>query len=103
MAQAFEGVRIVDFTQVVAGPVATYQLGMLGAQVIKVEPVTGGDMARGLLDPTGFGHGEMAPAFIGVNHNKRSSPSISSVPRGVRPSSGSCAEPTCSSRTSSRG
>ena len=72
MTQAFEGVRVVDFTQVVAGPVATYQLGMLGAEVIKVEPVTGGDMARGLLDPTGFGHGEMAPAFIGINHNKRS-------------------------------
>ena len=72
MSQAFEGVRIVDFTQVVAGPVATYQLGMLGAEIIKVEPVTSGDMARGLLDPTGFGHGEMAPAFVGVNHNKRS-------------------------------
>ena len=72
MSQAFEGVRIVDFTQVVAGPVATYQLGMLGAGVIKVEPVAGGDIARGLLDFTDFGRGEMAPAFIGVNHNKRS-------------------------------
>ena len=72
MSQAFEGVRIVDFTQVVAGPVATYQLAMLGAEVVKVESTTGGDMARGLLDFTDFGGGEMAPAFIGVNHNKRS-------------------------------
>ena len=72
MGQAFEGVRIVDFTQVVAGPVATYQLGMLGAEVVKVEPAAGGDIARGLLDFTDFGRGEMAPAFIGVNHNKRS-------------------------------
>ena len=72
MSQAFEGVRIADFTQVVAGPVATYQLGMLGAEVIKVEAVAGGDIARGLLDFTDFGGGEMAPAFIGVNHNKRS-------------------------------
>ena len=72
MSQAYEGVRIVDFTQVVAGPVATYQLAMLGAEVVKVEPVAGGDIARGLLDFTDFGHGEMAPAFIGVNHNKRS-------------------------------
>ena len=72
MSQAFEGVRVVDFTQVVAGPVATYQLGLLGAEVIKVESVAGGDIARGLLDLAGFGRGEMAPAFIGVNHNKRS-------------------------------
>ena len=72
MSQAFEGVRVVDFTQVVAGPVATYQLGLLGAEVIKVEPIAGGDIARGLLDLAGFGRGEMAPAFIGVNHNKRS-------------------------------
>ena len=72
MSQAFEGIRIVDFTQVVAGPVATYQLAMLGAEVVKVEPVSGGDIARRLLDFTDFGHGEMAPAYIGVNHNKRS-------------------------------
>ena len=72
MSQAFEGVRVVDFTQVVAGPVATYQLALLGAEVVKVESPAGGDIARGMLDLTGFGRGEMAPAFIGVNHNKRS-------------------------------
>ena len=72
MSQAFEGIRVVDFTQVVAGPVATYQLGLLGAEVIKVESAAGGDIARGMLDIAGFGRGEMAPAFIGVNHNKRS-------------------------------
>lgn len=72
MSQAFEGTRVVDFTQVVAGPVATYQLGLLGAEVIKVESPAGGDIARGMLDIAGFGRGEMAPAFIGVNHNKRS-------------------------------
>ena len=72
MSQAFEGNRVVDFTQVVAGPVATYQLGLLGAEVIKVESPAGGDIARGMLDIAGFGGGEMAPAFIGVNHNKRS-------------------------------
>ena len=72
MSQAFEGTRVVDFTQVVAGPVATYQLGLLGAEVIKVESAAAGDIARGMLDIAGFGRGEMAPAFIGVNHNKRS-------------------------------
>ena len=72
MSQAFEGVRIVDFTQVVAGPVATCQLALLGAEVVKIEPPAGGDIARGMLDLTDFGGGELAPAFIGVNHNKRS-------------------------------
>ena len=72
MSQAFEGVRVADFTQVVAGPVATYQLGLLGAEVVKIESPAGGDIARGMLDLTGFGKGELAPAFIGVNHNKRS-------------------------------
>ena len=72
MSQAFEGVRVADFTQVVAGPVATYQLGLLGAEVVKIEPPAGGDIARGMLDLGDFGKGELAPAFIGVNHNKRS-------------------------------
>ena len=40
-ARAFSGIRIVDFTHVLSGPVATAQLAMQGAQVIKIEPREG--------------------------------------------------------------
>ena len=46
MTRPFEGVKILDFTQVLAGPYASYQLALLGADVIKIERREGEDMAR---------------------------------------------------------
>ena len=46
MTQAFEGIRIIDFSQVLAGPFASGQLAMLGADVIKVEQPGVGDQMR---------------------------------------------------------
>ena len=46
MTRPFEGVKILDFTQVLAGPYASYQLALLGADVIKVERREGEDMRR---------------------------------------------------------
>ena len=46
VTRPFEGVKILDFTQVLAGPYASYQLALLGADVIKVERREGEDMRR---------------------------------------------------------
>ena len=67
--QALTGVRILDFSQVLAGPFATQQLAQLGAQVIKIEQPVGGDMTRGLMSANSDG---MAPSFLSANLGKRS-------------------------------
>jgi len=67
----FEGVRILDFTQVLAGPYASYQLALLGAEVIKIERQGGEDMRRTPLSRE-WAERNMASAFVAVNGNKQS-------------------------------
>jgi crotonobetainyl-CoA:carnitine CoA-transferase CaiB-like acyl-CoA transferase len=67
----FAGVRILDFTQVLAGPYASYQLALLGADVIKIERRGGEDMRRTPLSRE-WAERNMAPSFIAVNGNKKS-------------------------------
>ena len=69
MPQAFEGIRIIDFTQVLAGPFAVMQLGLLGAEVIKIEHPIGGDQTRGLM--TNRENQGMSPSFLATNPNKK--------------------------------
>lgn len=69
---ALAGVRIIDLTSEIAGPYCTKLLADSGAEVIKVEPPTHGDIARH-LGP--FPHGEPSPEtsalFLHLNTNKR--------------------------------
>jgi crotonobetainyl-CoA:carnitine CoA-transferase CaiB-like acyl-CoA transferase len=67
----FAGVRILDFTQVLAGPYASYQLALLGADVVKIERRGGEDMRRTPLSRE-WAERNMASAFVAVNGNKRS-------------------------------
>lgn len=64
-----EGITILDLTVMTAGPVGTMLLGDFGADVIKVEEVSQGDLARGL--GTHFVNGESVQ-FLSQNRNKRS-------------------------------
>jgi crotonobetainyl-CoA:carnitine CoA-transferase CaiB-like acyl-CoA transferase len=66
-AGPLEGVRVLDLTTMIAGPVATMMLADQGADVIKVE-TTGGDLMRRLAK----GRNGMNPAFLSANRNKRS-------------------------------
>jgi crotonobetainyl-CoA:carnitine CoA-transferase CaiB-like acyl-CoA transferase len=71
VTRPFEGVRILDFTQVLAGPYASYQLGLLGADVIKVERREGEDMRRTPLSKEWAERG-LAPGWQAINGGKRS-------------------------------
>lgn len=68
MYPLLDGVRIVDITTILLGPYATQILGDLGAEVIKVETLTG-DMTRAIPPQGGPGFGAM---FANANRNKRS-------------------------------
>jgi crotonobetainyl-CoA:carnitine CoA-transferase CaiB-like acyl-CoA transferase len=63
------GIRVADFSRVLAGPLATMLLGDLGADVVKVERPLTGDDTRGWGPP--FVGGDAA-YFLSLNRNKRS-------------------------------
>ena len=66
---ALDGVKVLDCTQILAGPFCTMMLGDMGADVIKVEKPSGGDDTRRMGPPF---VGDTAAAFLMVNRNKRS-------------------------------
>ena len=68
-AGALEGLRVLDLTRILAGPLCAQMLGDMGADVIKVEPPGAGDDTRTWGPP--FAGGESA-YFLSVNRNKRS-------------------------------
>ncbi|MGZ8154603.1 MAG: CaiB/BaiF CoA transferase family protein [Burkholderiales bacterium] len=70
MSLALEGIRVLDFSRVLAGPYCTMALGDLGADVVKIERPDGGDDLRG-WGPPFMPDGE-STYFLSVNRNKRS-------------------------------
>jgi crotonobetainyl-CoA:carnitine CoA-transferase CaiB-like acyl-CoA transferase len=67
----FEGIRILDFTQVLAGPYATNQLGLLGADIVKIERREGEDSRRTPLSRE-WAERNLAPGWQAINLNKKS-------------------------------
>ena len=72
MPRGLEGIRVLDLTNVLAGPFACHQLAHMGAEVIKVEATGRGDLARQLgADPDLNARG-MGVSFLAQNAGKKS-------------------------------
>jgi crotonobetainyl-CoA:carnitine CoA-transferase CaiB-like acyl-CoA transferase len=75
------GIRVIDLTRILAGPLCTMMLGDMGADVIKVEPREHGDDTRHWGPPFA---GKEAAYFLGVNRNKRSLTLNMAAPAGQK-------------------
>jgi crotonobetainyl-CoA:carnitine CoA-transferase CaiB-like acyl-CoA transferase len=71
MTMALEGIRVLDFTQMMMGPWATQFFGDMGADVIKIERPGAGEWERGLRAMGDLLDGQ-SPFFLAMNRNKRS-------------------------------
>src|SRR5215204_5821725 len=67
--KALDGIRVLDLTHALAGPFCTYQLQLLGADVVKIERPRVGDDFRDFARLPGW---DASPSFIAVNAGKRS-------------------------------
>src|ERR1700681_2470028 len=74
------GIRVLDLTRILAGPLCTMMLGDMGADIVKVEP-PGGDDTRGWAPQFAAGRDVY---FLGVNRNKRSVTINLAVPAGQK-------------------
>ena len=68
MTGPLDGIRVIDLTTVISGPLATMTLGDQGADIIKVEHPKGGDFSRHVATR----RAEMSASFLNNNRNKRS-------------------------------
>ena len=72
MAKALEGIRVLDLTNVLAGPFCCHHLAHMGAEVIKVETVGRGDLARQLGADPKLNDAGMGVSFLAQNSGKKS-------------------------------
>ncbi len=80
MARPLDGVRIVDLSRIVAGPLATQIFGDYGAEIIKIEQPRVGDDSRGWVPPKA--PDGSAAYFLSINRNKKSVTLNLKHPRG---------------------
>jgi crotonobetainyl-CoA:carnitine CoA-transferase CaiB-like acyl-CoA transferase len=72
MTLPLSGIRVLDVTNVLAGPFCSYQLGLLGAEIIKIEQPGSGDLARRLGPDAEAATRGMGASFVAVNAGKQS-------------------------------
>ncbi|MCP5056414.1 MAG: CoA transferase [bacterium] len=72
MKQALEGIRVLDLSQWLQGPVCAQYLADFGAEVIHVERPKGGDGARGVRSIKALAIGDWNQYFLVINRNKKS-------------------------------
>ncbi|MBZ5642520.1 MAG: CoA transferase [Acidobacteriia bacterium] len=77
-----QGVRVLDVTNVLAGPFCSFQLVLLGAEVIKIEQPVRGDLARQLGVNVKASERLMGDSFVAVNAGKQSVTLDLKKPRG---------------------
>ena len=82
MTSLLSGIRVLDLTNVLAGPFACHQLVHLGAEVIKVEAVGRGDLARNLGADPALNASGMGISFLAQNAGKKSVSLNLKDPRG---------------------
>ena len=72
VSRPLANIRVLDLTNVLAGPFCAYQLGLLGADVIKVEVPGTGDLARQLGSDATLNEQLMGASFLAQNGGKKS-------------------------------
>ncbi len=70
--KSLSGLRVLDLTNVLAGPFATLHLALCGAEVIKIETPGSGDLARKLGNVPDYNKINMGTSFLAQNSNKKS-------------------------------